>query len=375
MLTFRFLAMKSGSAHVEHVRTGRNVRGSTGLPLVFFLLRWAFALCVGMSSLSAHANLTCEVASVNKILSVGTNSVSANTPVGTVIVNLAPDPFQLTCNFPASGLNDTSATLYADLATAAPLAPGYSDVYQTSTAGLGVRYLFTSAECKVFSQSMASGTIRLSCPFSGPLNGPITSANVTVQPILIVIGKLPAGVSNLSSMPVVTITFRTSDGGSNAWAKSPLYTGSAYGTITSPTCSVSVPSVAVAMPAAEARAFSSGVGAVAAPQAFSLSLSCVTGATVSITLTDNVNPANRGTALNLTKDSTAKGIGVQILNSVGTPIAFGPDSSTPGNTNQWKIGASPNGTLQVPLTARYVRTGNVSPGSVKALATFTMSYQ
>ncbi|HWT37156.1 MAG TPA: fimbrial protein [Paraburkholderia sp.] len=36
---------------------------------------------------------------------------------------------------------------------------------------------------------------------------------------------------------------------------------------------------------------------------------------------------------------------------------------------------SPNGSLQIPLTARYVRTGAVSAGSVNALATFTMSYQ
>jgi type 1 fimbria pilin len=39
------------------------------------------------------------------------------------------------------------------------------------------------------------------------------------------------------------------------------------------------------------------------------------------------------------------------------------------------IGDSPNGPLQVPMTARYVRIGDVSPGTVRAMATFTMSYQ
>jgi hypothetical protein len=33
-----------------------------------------------------------------------------------------------------------------------------------------------------------------------------------------------------------------------------------------------------------------------------------------------------------------------------------------GNTNQWTIGHSPNGPLQVPLTARYIRTGTVTAG-------------
>jgi type 1 fimbria pilin len=133
--------------------------------------------------------------------------------------------------------------------------------------------------------------------------------------------------------------------------------------------------VTVIMPTADTRAFASGIGAVADPQAFSLALTCTAGATVLITLTDNANPANRSTALQLTSDSTAQGVGVQILNNSGTPVAFGPDSATPGNLNQWKAGTSPNGQLLVPLTARYVRTGTVSPGTVRALATFTLSYQ
>jgi type 1 fimbria pilin len=95
---------------------------------------------------------------------------------------------------------------------------------------------------------------------------------------------------------------------------------------------------------------------------------------VLITLTDNVNPANQSNALQPTADSTAQGIGVQILRG-GLPISFGPDSAAVGNTNQWTIGNSPNGPLQVPLTARYVSTGRVAAGTVKALCTFTMSYQ
>ena len=200
------------------------------------------------------------------------------------------------------------------------------------------------------------------------------TANVTVTSSLVVTDTIAAGASNLSTVPSVTITYSTSDGGSGYWNKGSLYTGSATGVLTHATCSVNQTNVAVLMPTADTHAFSS-VGAVATPQPFSLSFSCATGAKVSITLTDNVNPSNRSTALQLSSDSTARGIGVQILNSSGTPVSFGPDSATPGNTNQWLIGDSPNGMLQVPLTARYVRTGAVSAGTVKALATFTMSYQ
>jgi len=51
-----------------------------------------------------------------------------------------------------------------------------------------------------------------------------------------------------------------------------------------------------------------------------------------------------------------------ILDDSGSRVAFGP--------NQWAVGA-----WQIPLTTRYVHTGNVSAGTVKALATFTMSDQ
>ncbi|WP_375336524.1 fimbrial protein [Caballeronia sp. EK] len=132
------------------------------------------------------------------------------------------------------------------------------------------------------------------------------------------------------------------------------------------TCRVINTNVAVDLPQVNTVAFSSGTGAVAGARAFSLLLTCSTGATVSITVsitvTDSVDPANHGSTLQLASGSTAQGVGVQLLNSSGAPIAFGPDSATPGNTNQWTVGASPNGTLQIPMTARYVRTGTVSPG-------------
>ncbi|MCO4880598.1 fimbrial protein [Paraburkholderia caribensis] len=198
--------------------------------------------------------------------------------------------------------------------------------------------------------------------------------DVTVTATLIVTGSIAAGASNLMTAPTVTIGTAQSDQ-AGYWNQPPLYTGSASGVLTHATCSVNQSNVGVTLPTADTHNFATGIGSVAWPQSFALSLSCSAGAKVLITLTDSVNPANRSTTLQLTADSTAKGIGIQLLNSDSTLVAFGADSAAPGNPNQWTIGASPNGTLQIPMTARYVRTGTVSPGTVKALATFTMSYQ
>jgi type 1 fimbria pilin len=63
-----------------------------------------------------------------------------------------------------------------------------------------------------------------------------------------------------------------------------------------------------------------------------------------------------------------------VLKGDGTPVVFGPDEVGVGVANQWLIGDSPNGALVLPLSAQYIRTGTVTPGSLRALATFTMSY-
>lgn len=333
-------------------------------------------LLVGLAPLSSRAAITCGTGNVNKVFAAGTLSIPVNSAVGSTAGTLAPGTFQFSCRFlsTSSPTNVTSATLYADLKTTAPLVAGFSDVYQTGIAGLGVRYSFDSTDCNASHVVLANGAVRLSCPFSGPLDGPYMPANVTVTASLIITGAIASGASGFVSAPAVTIGFATSDQG-GYWNQSPLYTGSATGVLIHATCSVNESNVGVSMPEVNTRAFESGVGAVAGPQAFSLSLICSSGSKVLITLTDSVNPANRSTTLALASGSSAQGIGVQLVNSSGTAVAFGPDSATPGNANQWTVGSSPDGTLQIPLTARYVRTGTVAPGSVKALATFTMSYQ
>ena len=58
----------------------------------------------------------------------------------------------------------------------------------------------------------------------------------------------------------------------------------------------------------------------------------------------------------------------------GVPVAYGPDSAAGGAVNQWFVGTSDSLT-EVPLTAQYISTDTVTPGVLKGIATFTMSYQ
>jgi type 1 fimbria pilin len=146
-----------------------------------------------------------------------------------------------------------------------------------------------------------------------------------------------------------------------------------------PTCTVTTPNITVPMGSIPVSDFSAGVGTITASKAFNIALNCSGGVTnsytnVYITLTDATNPANVTNTLPLNPSSTAGGVGIQVLKG-GTPVMFGPDSSVSGNPNQWFAGAAANEVFNIPLSARYIRTGTVTPGSANGSATFTMSYQ
>lgn len=147
-----------------------------------------------------------------------------------------------------------------------------------------------------------------------------------------------------------------------------------------PTCSVTTPSIMVPFGAVSAKTFT-GVGSTSPAKPFNIGLSCAGGAVgittnVYATLTDQTNPANNSNTLSLTADSSARGIGIQVLNQNGL-ISYGPASTAPPTSaNSWLAGSTGNGVFNIPLTARYVQTApTVTPGSANGRATFTMSYQ
>ncbi|MEB2638551.1 fimbrial protein [Burkholderia sp. BCCIQ04A] len=150
-----------------------------------------------------------------------------------------------------------------------------------------------------------------------------------------------------------------------------------------PTCKVETPVIQASLGTVFGRSLEGGATSSAVP--FNIRLMCsgaghINGmpgkALTYITLTDATNPGNRSDMLSLSSDSTATGVGIQILRSDGSVVRYGADSSAEGNPNQWYVGEYGNGTVNIPLKARYAgEGGKVGPGSANGLATFTMSYQ
>ncbi|VWC26723.1 fimbrial protein [Burkholderia lata] len=155
------------------------------------------------------------------------------------------------------------------------------------------------------------------------------------------------------------------------WAIGPYLSNTTF-TEMQKSCTVTNSDVRVPLqPVAAAKL--NAVGMTAGDKGFDIGLSCKPGTNVYVTLTDMTNQGNTGNQLTLTSDSTAQGVKLRILKD-GQPVGYGPDSAEIGNLNQWHVGPSAT-TTRIPLSAQYIATDRVSAGTVKGVATFTMSYQ
>lgn len=112
----------------------------------------------------------------------------------------------------------------------------------------------------------------------------------------------------------------------------------------------------------------SGVGSVAAAQTVNLPVTCNNTVAVSINMTSNSYVNQSLGVMNITNTAgAATGVGVQMFFN-DTPINFGTDLLTGSITTA-------NGTLNIPLTAKYYQTGpTITAGSANATATVNMIY-
>jgi type 1 fimbria pilin len=250
-----------------------------------------------------------------------------------------------------------------------------SGVYQTSVSGIGVKFFVVEGATETLITSTGGGYT------SGTITAPGDGALPGIRARLVVTGQVVSGYS-LTSLPSVTVTFTPT--GACGWSTALANTipaTAANAAVVPITCTVTTPSVSVNLPVISLQTLSA-VGKTAGDTRFPIGLSCASGATVYVTLSDATTPANTTALLTLAPSSTAQGIKLRILNSVG-PVDFGPDSAEAGTSNQWLLGTSDivNG---ISLTVQYYRDdtdpsggspATLAAGSVSAQATFTLSYQ
>jgi type 1 fimbria pilin len=145
-------------------------------------------------------------------------------------------------------------------------------------------------------------------------------------------------------------------------------------TVLAETCAVTNSAVTFQLPLIATKDLPE-VGSVAGSTMQAIQIDCQSEVDVYMVVSDVTTPGNRSSTLTLSSTSTAAGIGIELL-YLGQPVFFGPDSSIASTENQFLVGKKLLGAASIPLTARYIRTSlTLREGSVRALATFTLSYQ
>jgi type 1 fimbria pilin len=223
--------------------------------------------------------------------------------------------------------------------------PGTSvTVYPTSIPGVGYSIGHNAVT-----------TLLAPYPCCNIADGSYTNSNPSFL-ILIKTGPIISG----STVPAGILAFWKYDTGQNIEA----FTLANSVTILDPACSVNTTPINVTLPTVSASSMNA-TGTTAGRTPFTIALTCSSGANIDIQL-DFAGTASGITGV-LTKTSgTAVGVGVQLLDSTFNPVTFGTKTL---------VGATPTGPLNIKYYANYYRTAAITPGSLAASATFTLSYQ
>lgn len=283
-------------------------------------------------------------------------STARNAPVGTVLAASDAAP---------SLAAETGCNVTRTITVAGVLASNVSTnipTYQTNVAGVGVRYQVTGA----WNESWKVPKTETLPPYSS------TNQNWFIRAELVVTG--PVGSGAVTNLPSMTFSF-TGPCIKPVTAIIPTTT-TANSVVAARGCTVATPNISVAFPDVPVSTFST-IGSTGPAKPFQIQVSCGANVNAFVTLTDATDPTNVSDTLSLTPTSSAKGIGIAIFDAQNNRLSFGPSSATQGNVHQFSLGSTSTApdTVTASLTARYVRTGNITAGPANSQAILTMSYQ
>jgi type 1 fimbria pilin len=350
------LRVKSRSA------TSQELNGCLTLWRILTIVTCAFGLS---AALPAHATCSFSFGSFStRTIDMGSITVPTNVAVGTVISTK-----QVSFNSLNGQASFTCGDNVLSTLSLAMSGTGSSGVYPTNIPGIGVRVYAWSSQGYYASPTSPTITPNSWTFIYTATGGAYGTAYLQLRVDLVATGPISTSGTNALSYGVAPwMTVAANDGSGQMSIANLAITA----TVTTRSCTVTTSSVAVILPTTSAANLDAGSTGTTP---FNLSLNCSAGTKVNVTLSDASDISNTSTTLELAPGSTATGVGLRIFNG-STPIAYGPDSATAGNTNQWLAGTAAGGPMNIPLTVQYVRTTDpLTVGTVKGLATFTMSYQ
>jgi type 1 fimbria pilin len=318
---------------------------------------------VAAVSCNAHATVSCTVVTPTITFPIASAfNTPQDVPLGKILSNWLETPLVRThqnCVFtPSSDVGVGARATGLNVGTTTDGGSTYQ-VFKSPTRGIG--YILKGKDRN-------GSYVPIGKDFSKFIKGWYTFYDVQFAIRLVSTGE-PMVSGPVTSFQVAEVRVYE---GANVSAPSLLFMPAT--TVVAKTCLVTTGSIAFQLPAIRAENLPN-VGSVGGSATKTIELNCPTAANVRMVISDVTTPANRSSVLTLSSESTASGVGIQLLYN-GNPVFYGIDSSGTTTQNQFSIGDNLLGPVSVPLTAQYIRTNsNLRPGTVRGMATFTMSYQ
>lgn len=330
---------------------------------------WLLLLATISLPLPALADCAFSSGSVTNVtFNAGNLTMTPSTPVGTVLwtsdtANPANPP-ELVCDGNTNG---------GTVNTIAPSTPvgGDDTLLPTGIPGISYRLLHPDASTPLelypnyrTGSGIFSVPTNLQLVYTGPY---LPSNNSTLT------GELSRWQVDICDNPRFRRgNYRDCRNGTVAPRPVEIFNINANITIQIPTCTVSTASAneLVTLPTIGTQPLA-GLGSWAGQTHFSLQLTqCADALDVYVTLNTATPEGTPGVIAPTTGTGYATGVGVQLLKAdAATPVTFGTPLLT-GSTQ------GSNSSYAIDLFARYYQTAaTVTPGTVKAIATFTIGYQ
>lgn len=281
-------------------------------------------------------------------LNLSSMPIDPDVPVGTVLYTARLDTTGPKLSCPINSSRGKYSSKMLGNFTKITGSNSYGNIYATGITGIGIqiRDLEQSAKAVPYSRSMNSGELYL--------------WSTDKKTVISFIKTGPVG--NEKSKTGQAAQFQVDD-----WIVAKIAVNVSFSWITK-SC-VADPNSRfqnVWLGSIPAKSFTS-MGSTSDDKSFSIKLKCKEDA-IPVYVSFEPTTGSTGTGLiniDTSVESAAKGVAVEVLDGkTGKPLVFSTD-------NKYHTGAET--TIDIPLIARYKRTGTVTPGTANAAMTFTIN--
>lgn len=281
-----------------------------------------------------------------------------NTPVGTIIYDNSVESGQVTIE--CGGRDVQLSKGYLTLTDSDAREDVLAGVYKTNVPGIGIR---AAASTEQFPSYNEEDLVR---PWTniGILHGYSSATSVfRAAAQLVVIGHVEEGILDTS-----LLTSQTMMGGI---VIGEMRFSPASVRIATNTCNLVDKNIYVPLKTVNAGDFDGQYSDILTDDSFKIEITdCAAGTQVDYQFksTGSTGVTNGNILRIASGDSAASGVGIQILDKNNTVLNFDQSYTAIQST-------SANETVDIPLQARYVKTGEVKAGKVDSVATFEVFYR